>query len=48
MRYRGDICSFPPVIAYTGRNLTRDEEAGLRKYSRSIIIRARARQSACG
>ncbi|KAA0945950.1 response regulator [Pseudomonas sp. ANT_H14] len=34
-----DICSFPPVIIYTGRNLTRDEEAELRKYSRSIIIK---------
>ncbi|WLG53405.1 response regulator [Pseudomonas sp. FP1742] len=36
---REDICSFPPVIVYTGRNLTRDEEAELRKYSRSIIIK---------
>ncbi|MES2400206.1 MAG: response regulator [Pseudomonadota bacterium] len=34
-----DICSFPPVIVYTGRNLTRDEEADLLKYSRSIIIK---------
>ena len=34
-----DICSFPPGIVYTGRNLTRDEEAELRKYSRSIIIK---------
>ncbi|BBP76966.1 MULTISPECIES: response regulator [Pseudomonas] len=34
-----DIRSFPPVIVYTGRNLTRDEEADLRKYSRSIIIK---------
>jgi signal transduction histidine kinase/CheY-like chemotaxis protein len=34
-----EICSFPPVIVYTGRNLTRDEEAELRKYSRSIIIK---------
>ncbi|UII68886.1 response regulator [Pseudomonas sp. HN11] len=34
-----DICSFPPVIVYTGRNLTRDEENELRKYSRSIIIK---------
>ena len=34
-----DIRSFPPVIVYTGRNLTRDEEAELRKYSRSIIIK---------
>lgn len=34
-----EICSFPPVIVYTGRNLTRDEEANLLKYSRSIIIK---------
>ncbi|WP_345252479.1 response regulator, partial [Pigmentiphaga soli] len=33
------ICSFPPVIVYTGRNLTRDEELDLLKYSRSIIIK---------
>jgi CheY-like chemotaxis protein/CHASE3 domain sensor protein len=34
-----NICSFPPVIVYTGRNLTRDEEHELLKYSRSIIIK---------
>jgi signal transduction histidine kinase/CheY-like chemotaxis protein len=34
-----DICSFPPVIVYTGRNLTREEENRLNKYSRSIIIK---------
>ncbi|WP_430303639.1 response regulator [Pseudomonas mosselii] len=34
-----DIRSFPPVIVYTGRNLTREEEADLLKYSRSIIIK---------
>ncbi|MDP3708845.1 MAG: response regulator [Polaromonas sp.] len=34
-----DICSFPPVIVYTGRNLTRQEEADLLKYSRAIIIK---------
>ncbi len=33
------IRSFPPVIVYTGRNLTRAEEAELLKYSRSIIIK---------
>lgn len=33
------ICCFPPVIVYTGRNLTRDEENELLKYSRSIIIK---------
>ena len=30
---------FPPVIVYTGRALTRDEEQRLRRYSRSIIIK---------
>ncbi|MGA9219859.1 MAG: ATP-binding protein, partial [Pseudomonas graminis] len=34
-----EICAFPPVIVYTGRNLTRDEEAELLKYSRTIIIK---------
>ena len=34
-----DICSFPPVIVYTGRILTREEEARLNRYSRSIIIK---------
>ncbi|UGQ46619.1 response regulator [Massilia endophytica] len=34
-----EIASFPPVIVYTGRNLTRAEEADLQKYSRSIIIK---------
>ncbi|MCS4510357.1 response regulator [Xylophilus ampelinus] len=34
-----DICSFPPVIVYTGRNLTREEEADLLRYSHSIIIK---------
>jgi CheY-like chemotaxis protein/signal transduction histidine kinase/CHASE3 domain sensor protein len=34
-----DIASFPPVIIYTGRNLTRDEEAELLRYSRTIIIK---------
>ncbi|MEX5342495.1 response regulator [Pseudomonas sp. I2] len=33
------IRAFPPVIVYTGRNLTREEEADLLKYSRSIIIK---------
>jgi CheY-like chemotaxis protein/CHASE3 domain sensor protein len=30
---------FPPVIVYTGRSLSRDEEQRLRRYSRSIIIK---------
>ncbi|WP_048442009.1 response regulator [Caenimonas sp. SL110] len=34
-----EIRSFPPVIVYTGRNLTREEEAELQRYSRSIIIK---------
>ncbi|MDB5919672.1 MAG: two-component system sensor histidine kinase/response regulator [Massilia sp.] len=34
-----ELCSFPPVIVYTGRNLTRAEESDLLKYSRSIIIK---------
>jgi CheY-like chemotaxis protein/signal transduction histidine kinase len=34
-----EIVSVPPVIVYTGRNLTRDEEAELQRYSRSIIIK---------
>jgi CheY-like chemotaxis protein len=33
------IYAFPPVIVYTGRDLTSDEEARLRVYSRSIIIK---------
>jgi CheY-like chemotaxis protein len=35
----GDGISFPPVIVYTGRSLTRDEEQKLRRFSRSIIIK---------
>ncbi|MFY2763458.1 response regulator [Arenimonas sp. MALMAid1274] len=31
--------SFPPVIVYTGRSLSREEEAQLRKYSDSIIVK---------
>jgi CheY-like chemotaxis protein/CHASE3 domain sensor protein len=34
-----NIVAFPPAIVYTGRNLTRNEEADLLKYSRSIIIK---------
>ncbi|MDB5817297.1 MAG: response regulator, partial [Rhizobacter sp.] len=33
------IAAFPPVIVYTGRNLTREEEVSLNRYSRSIIIK---------
>jgi CheY-like chemotaxis protein/signal transduction histidine kinase/CHASE3 domain sensor protein len=31
--------AFPPVIVYTGRDLTADEEQRLRRYSHSIIIK---------
>ncbi len=31
--------SFPPVIVYTGRDLSYDEEQRLRRYSKSIIIK---------
>ena len=31
--------SFPPVIVYTGKELSADEELRLRKYSKSIIIK---------
>ncbi len=31
--------SFPPVIVYTGRSLSTDEEQQLRRFSRSIIIK---------
>ena len=33
------VSAFPPVIVYTGRNLSREEETNLQKYSRSIIIK---------
>jgi CheY-like chemotaxis protein/CHASE3 domain sensor protein len=36
---REDIYSFPPVIVYTGRELSLDEEQQLRRYSKSIIIK---------
>ncbi|WP_194721995.1 response regulator [Noviherbaspirillum malthae] len=35
----GGKYSFPPVIVYTGRTLSRDEEQRLRRYSRSIIVK---------
>jgi len=31
--------SFPPVIVYTGRSMSADEEQRLRRYSKSIIIK---------
>ena len=34
-----DGVSFPPVIVYTGRALSRDEEQKLRRFSKSIIIK---------
>ncbi len=39
MTEQEELASFPPVIVYTGRSLSRDEEDHLRKYSRSIIIK---------
>jgi CheY-like chemotaxis protein len=36
---RKDRYSFPPVIVYTGRALSSDEEQGLRRLSHSIIIK---------
>jgi len=35
----GTRYSFPPVIVYTGRDLERSDEAKLRRYSRSIIVK---------
>jgi CheY-like chemotaxis protein/CHASE3 domain sensor protein len=34
-----DDVSFPPVIVYTGRTLSSDEEQRLRRFSKSIIIK---------
>jgi signal transduction histidine kinase/CheY-like chemotaxis protein/CHASE3 domain sensor protein len=34
-----DDSAFPPVIVYTGRSLSSDEEQQLRRFSRSIIIK---------
>ena len=31
--------AFPPVIVYTGRSLSRDEEQKLRRFSKSIIVK---------
>ncbi|BBO31613.1 response regulator [Lacipirellula parvula] len=36
---REDNYSFPPVIIYTGRELSADEEQRLRRFSKSIIIK---------
>lgn len=36
---REDAYSFPPVIVYTGRDLSGEEEQRLRRYSKSIIIK---------
>jgi signal transduction histidine kinase/DNA-binding response OmpR family regulator/CHASE3 domain sensor protein len=33
------VYSFPPVIVYTGRDLSADDEQRLRRYSKSIIIK---------
>ncbi|RZJ13255.1 MAG: response regulator [Rubrivivax sp.] len=39
MAARGPEAATPPVIVYTGRQLSREEEAQLNRYSRSIIIK---------
>ena len=39
--------AFPPVIVYTGRSLSRDEEQQLRRSRTRSSSRARARRSAC-
>jgi CheY-like chemotaxis protein/signal transduction histidine kinase len=39
MLSRSERFSFPPVIIYTGKELTADEELALRRYSKSIIIK---------
>ncbi|MFL6600284.1 MAG: response regulator [Steroidobacteraceae bacterium] len=36
---QADEVSFPPVIVYTGRTLSNDEEQRLRRFSKSIIIK---------
>lgn len=36
---RETVYSFPPVIVYTGRDLSPDDEQRLRRYSKSIIIK---------
>lgn len=35
----GSPYSYPPVIVYTGRDLSREEEEQLRRYSNSIIVK---------
>ncbi|WP_026611477.1 response regulator [Methylocaldum szegediense] len=35
----GEAFSFPPVIVYTGRTLTREEERRLRRYASTIIVK---------
>ncbi len=35
----GGPYAFPPVIVYTGRKITREEELRLRRYSQSIILK---------
>ncbi len=36
---RDESVGFPPVIVYTGRDLSSDEEMRLRRYSKSIIVK---------
>jgi len=44
---QADEVSFPPVIVYTGRTLTGEEEQGLRRFSKSIIIKDARSPSGC-
>lgn len=39
--------AFPPVIVYTGHDLSADDEQQLRRYSSSIIIKGRSRRNGC-
>ena len=36
---RDEAYAFPPVIVYTGRDLSPDEETRLRRYSKSVIVK---------
>ena len=35
----GASYAFPPVVVYTGRSLTRDEELKLRRYASSVVVK---------
>jgi len=42
-----DVCAFPPVIVYTGRNLTRAEKTSCSSIHAPSLSKARGRRSAC-